>query len=118
MLIKVLRSKIHRATVTQADPNYVGSISIDAVLCEKAGLVEGEAVLVADVNTGARVETYVQKAEAESGTICMNGAAARRISPGDLVIIMGFAYLNPDELRTHRPRIVLVDERNHATKAS
>ncbi len=118
MFIKVLRSKIHRATVTQADPNYVGSISIDANLCEMAKLIEGEAVLVADINTGARVETYVQRAEAGSGTICMNGAAARRISPGDLVIIMGFAYLSPDELKDHHPRIVLVDERNHATRAS
>jgi len=112
MLIKVLKSKIHRATVTAADPDYVGSISIDAGLCEAVGLVPGEAVLVADINNGARVETYVQMAPAGSGTICMNGAAARRISVGDLVIILGFAYLTPDELAGHCPRRVMVDAQN------
>jgi aspartate 1-decarboxylase len=112
VFIKVLRSKIHRATVTEADTHYVGSITIDAALCEEAGLVPGEAVLVADINNGARVETYVLFGEPNSGTICINGAAARRISVGDLVIIMGFAYLTPDEAKGLQPRIVLVDERN------
>jgi len=112
MLVKVLKSKIHRATVTQADVDYVGSISIDRTLCEASGLVDGQAVLVADIANGARLETYVQVAEADSGTICMNGAAARLISPGDLVIIMGFAYLTQEETADHRARIVVVDERN------
>jgi aspartate 1-decarboxylase len=116
MFVKVLKSKIHRVTVTQADPDYVGSISIDASLCEAVGLVAGEAVLVADVNNGARVETYVQLAEPDSGVVCMNGAAARRIPAGDLVIVMGFAYLTPDELKGHRPRAVMVNERNEVVR--
>jgi aspartate 1-decarboxylase len=116
MFVKVLKSKIHRATVTQADPDYVGSISIDASLCEAVGLAPGEAVLVADVNNGARVVTYVQLAEANSGIVCMNGAAARRIAAGDLVIIMGFAYLTPEELKGHRPRTVMVDGRNRVVR--
>ncbi len=112
MLIKVLKSKVHRATVTQADPDYVGSIGIDRALCEAVGLVPGEAVLVADITNGARLETYVQLSEPGSGTICMNGAAARLIDVGHLVIILGFAYLTSEELADHRPRVVVLDERN------
>ncbi len=118
MFIKVLKSKIHRATVTDANVNYEGSISIDAKLCETVGLVAGEAVLVADVNSGTRLETYVQIAEPGSGTICMNGAAARLVSVGDLVIIMGFAYLTPEEGKGHRPRMAYVDQRNQITRTA
>lgn len=116
MLIKVLKSKIHRATVTQADLEYVGSIAIDEGLCEAAGLVQGEAVLVGDINNGARLETYVQLAERGSGTICINGAAAKLVDVGDLVIVMGFGYLTPEELASHRPRVIVVNERNEVVQ--
>ncbi|MBN1347322.1 MAG: aspartate 1-decarboxylase [Phycisphaerae bacterium] len=116
MLVKVLKSKIHRATVTQADVNYTGSIGIDRTLCEKVGLVPGEMVLVADITNGARLETYVQIEEPGSGTICMNGAAAKLIDVGDLVIIMGFAYLTSEESKTHQPCVVVVDEKNRISK--
>ena len=112
MLIKMLRSKIHRATVTESNLLYEGSITIDEALMEAAGLVPGEAVLVSDLNNGSRQETYVMKGERGSGTVCLNGASARLASVGDLVIIMGFAYLAPEELETHRPRQVVVDEHN------
>jgi aspartate 1-decarboxylase len=116
MMVKVLKSKIHRATVTEADVNYTGSIGIDADLCDAVGLVPGELVLVADIDNGARLETYVQLAERGSGTICMNGAAAKLINKGDLAIIMGFAYLTREELADHRPRVVVVNERNEVAK--
>ncbi len=112
MFTKVLKGKIHRATVTDANLEYVGSITIDPTLCEQAGIVEHEAVLVADLNNGTRHETYVVFGEPGSGVICVNGAAARLVSVGDLVIIFGFVYLTPDELTTHKPRILLVDGAN------
>ena len=104
----ILRSKIHNATVTEAHVDYVGSITLDADLIERAGLMDGERVLVADSTNGARVETYVMTGAWESGVVCMNGAAAHRIHKGDRVIVMGFEL-------TDRPiaaRKVLVDERN------
>ncbi len=116
MLVKVLKSKIHRATVTQADTEYIGSISIDQTLCEAVGLVSGEAVLVADLNNGARLETYVQMAKPGGGTICLNGAAAKLVNVGDLVIIFGFGYLSEEELTGHRPRMVLVDGQNRVER--
>jgi aspartate 1-decarboxylase len=112
MLIKVLRSKIHRARVTEAHLEYEGSITIDEDLIEAAGLVTGEAVLVANCNNGTRHETYVIVGERGSGTVCLNGAAARMGEVGDVVIILGFAYLTPDELEGHRPQKIVVDERN------
>jgi aspartate 1-decarboxylase len=116
MLIKVLRSKIHRARVTETHLEYEGSITIDDDLIEAAGLVPGEAVLVANVNNGTRHETYVMRGERGSGIICLNGAAARLGQPGDLVIILGFAYLEPDELANHRPLRVAVDESNRRVR--
>ncbi len=116
MLIKVLRAKIHRGTITQAEIDYVGSITIDPELTEAVGIVEGECVLVADLADGARFETYVILTERGSGTICINGAAARLVSVGDKVIIMGFAYVSPDEQPPVKPRIVLVDEKNRITR--
>ncbi len=104
----LLRSKIHNATVTEARVDYVGSITIDRDLIEKAGLVEGEKVLVADSTNGARVETYVIPAESCSGTVCTNGAAALRIAEGDRVIIMGFE-LGEEPIEARK---VLVDEDN------
>ena len=116
MLRKVLRSKIHRARVTQAEIDYVGSIAIDRGLMDEVGLVNGECVLVSDLANGQRFETYVIEGERGSGMICVNGAAARLVSVGDEVIIMAFGYLGPDEIEPHRPRVVLVDQANRVVK--
>jgi aspartate 1-decarboxylase len=118
MLIKVLRSKIHRARVTETHLEYEGSIAIDQDLIEAAGLVPGEAVLVANLANGSRQETYVMTGEAGSGTICLNGAAARHAQAGDRVIIMGFAYLTPEELERHVPRKVVVDGQNRVLRGA
>ncbi len=112
MLIKVLRSKIHRGRVTATHLEYEGSITIDEDLMEAAGLLEGEAVLVANLSNGTRHETYVIKGERGSGTICLNGAAARLAMVGDPAIILGFAYLSPEELLEHEPRKIVLDESN------
>lgn len=108
----VVNGKIHRATVTEADLHYVGSITIDADLAEAADLVEGEQVQVVDVTNGARLTTYVIPGEPGSGVIGINGAAAHLISPGDLVIIMSFVGLEESERADHSPRVVHVDGRN------
>jgi aspartate 1-decarboxylase len=112
MQITVLRSKIHRVTVTQADLNYIGSITIDETLMDAAGLFEYEKVQVVDLNNGCRLETYVIKGGRDSGVICLNGAAARLIHPNDLVIIMSYAMMDENEIKDHRPKIVFVDENN------
>ncbi len=104
----VLRSKIHNATVTEANPDYIGSITIDAELIERAGMWPGERVLVVSNQSGARLETYVIEGERGSGKICMNGGAARRIGVGEQIIIMGFE-LSAEPLK---PKIILVDGRN------
>ena len=117
MLVKVLRAKIHRATVTDAHVDYVGSITIDPVLLEASGMLPGECVLVADLTNGARFETYIIEGERDSGTICVNGAAARLVTVGDKVIVMAYAYIEPDEAKTLRPQIVLVNENNGMVKA-
>lgn len=116
MLLKVMRGKIHRAKVTEAVAEYVGSITIDRELMDAAGLVPGECVLVADLADGARFETYVFEGAPGSGVICVNGAAARLVAVGDLVIIMAFAYAEPDEARGLKPNVVLVDENNKITR--
>lgn len=118
MTITLLKAKIHRAVVTQADLDYVGSITIDATLMRKAGIVEYEKVLVADLNNGSRFETYVIVGEADSGIICLNGAAAKCVEVGDKVIIMAFAEMTPEEAKTHRPTVVFVDENNRAIQTS
>jgi len=112
LLHKLLKAKIHRATVTRADLDYEGSISIDRTLLEAVGLAEFESVHVWNISNGHRVETYVIEAEAGSGEICLNGAAARLFSPGDLVIIAAFCWLENSELAAHKPKIVIVNERN------
>lgn len=112
MMRTLMTSKIHRATVTQADLHYVGSITIDADLVEAAGLVENEKVAVVDVTSGARLETYVIMGERGSGVISINGAAAHLVSPGDLVIIMAYGMMTESEVRSHRPRVVHVDAMN------
>jgi aspartate 1-decarboxylase len=116
MLRKILRAKIHRATVTQRDIDYVGSLSLDADLMDACGLAGWECVTVADVDNGSRHETYVIPAERGSGMVCVNGAAAHLVNVGDKVIIMCYGYMDDSELARHRPGIVLVDERNHLVK--
>ena len=108
----MLKSKIHRAVVTQAELNYVGSITIDSELMDASGIFEYEKVQIVDINNGNRIETYVIAGEPGSGVICLNGAAARCVEPGDLVIIMAYAAMTPAEAKTHRPTVVFVDEKN------
>jgi aspartate 1-decarboxylase len=108
----MLTSKIHRATVTQADLHYVGSITIDADLMDAARLLPGEQVAVVDIDNGARLETYTIAGPAGSGIIGINGAAARLVAPGDLVIIMAYGQMDDAEARRHKPRVVFVDEFN------
>lgn len=112
MMRILLKSKIHRATVTQADLHYVGSIAIDRALMEAADLLEGERVAIADITNGARLETYVIPAPAGSGIVGINGAAAHLVSQGDLVIIMSYGMFDDAEARALRPRVVHVDQRN------
>ncbi len=112
MQLSMLKSKIHRATVTDANVNYVGSITIDSDLMEKSGIYEWEKVLVADVNNGARLETYVIPGEPGSGCICLNGAAAKCCSVGDTVIIMAFGLVDEAEAKNFQPTIVIVNKDN------
>ncbi|BCV24355.1 aspartate 1-decarboxylase [Gelria sp. Kuro-4] len=112
MLLNLLKAKIHRATVTAADLHYEGSITVDRALMEAAGLLEHERVQVVDVDNGVRLETYVIPGEAGSGTICLNGAAARLVQPGDKVIIMAYTWVSAEEALGFRPRVVLVDQAN------
>ncbi len=112
MELTVLKGKIHRATVTEADLHYVGSITIDQDLMDAAGLVSYEKVLVADIDNGSRQETYTIAGPRGSGIICLNGASARQVSVGDKVIIMAFCQLTPEEAVSHRPWVVFVDDQN------
>lgn len=112
MLTQVLKGKIHRATVTQAELDYVGSITIDEALMEASGIREYERVQVVDVNNGQRLETYVIAGERDSGIICLNGAAARLVQLGDKVIIMAYAWLDEKELKAYAPKVVFVDHEN------
>ena len=112
MLLTLCKSKLHRATVTQANLHYVGSITIDAGLMEAAGIVPFERVQVVDVANGARFETYAVEGQQGSGIICLNGAAARLVHVGDPVIIIAYALMTPEEARAHRPTIVLLKPDN------
>ena len=112
MLIDMLKGKIHRATVVQAELNYVGSITIDQELLDAAGMLEYEKVQVVDVDNGSRFETYAIAGERGSGMICLNGAAARCVSVGDKVIIMTYAQITPEEAKNYHPTVVFVDEKN------
>jgi aspartate 1-decarboxylase len=116
MFIKTLRAKIHRATITEACVDYVGSITIDRDLLEATGIRPGECVLVADLADGARFETYVMEGEPGSGGICINGAAARLVNVGDKVIIIAFAYATLDEADQLTPKIALMDENNRVAE--
>jgi aspartate 1-decarboxylase len=112
MMRKMLRAKIHRATVTQADVDYEGSVTIDRNLLDATDLLPNEAVCIWDVTNGNRLETYAVEGERGSGVICVNGAAAHLIRPGDLVIIAAYTWLDEAEARAHKPKVVFVDEKN------
>ena len=116
MMRIMMKSKIHRATVTQADLDYVGSVTLDAALMEAADLLEGEQVAIVDITNGARIETYAIPGPAGSGVIGINGAAAHRVHPGDLVIIMGYAMMSDEQARTLKPKVVHVDAENRVVK--
>lgn len=112
MLITRFKSKIHRARVTQADLNYVGSITIDEDLMDAANILEGERVQIVNNNNGERLETYVIKGERGSGVICLNGAAARKVAVGDIVIIISYAIMSVEEAKTFQPVAIFPDENN------
>lgn len=116
MFKKMLKSKIHRATITGADLNYEGSISIDPGLIAAAGLREYEAVNIWNITNGERFETYVIRGREGSGDICINGAAARLVSPGDKIIIASFSYYLEEELRKFMPKVIFVDEDNNISE--
>ena len=116
MMRIMMKSKIHRATVTQADLHYVGSVTIDAALMEAADLLEGEKVAIVDITNGARLETYVISGERGSGVIGINGAAARLVHEGDLVIIISYGMYDDAEARALKPSVVHVDEKNRVVK--
>lgn len=112
MFRTLLGGKIHRATVTQADLNYVGSITVDEDLLDAAGILVNEKVQIVNNNNGERFETYTIAGKRGSGVICLNGAAARLVQPGDVVIIMSYVLLSEPEISAHEPKVVLVDEAN------
>src|SRR4029077_20638890 len=116
MRIEVLKSKIHRATVTQAELHYVGSITIDEALMDAAHLIEGEKVQVVNVNNGERLETYVIKGEVNSGVICLNGPAARKGMVGDMVIIISYASMDFEDAKKFKPHLVYPDNNNRLIK--
>lgn len=118
MMLEMLKGKIHRATVTQAELNYVGSITVDEALLEAAGILEYEKVQIVDIDNGNRFETYTICGARGSGMICLNGAAARCVSVGDRIIIMAYAVCDAAEAKTHRPKVVFVDEANQIVKTS
>ncbi len=109
MQIEVMKSKIHRVTVTQADLNYIGSITIDEELMEAANILPNEKVAIVNNNNGARLETYVIKGERGSGVVCLNGAAARLVQPGDVIIIISYAIMDFEEAKTFQPSVVFPD---------
>lgn len=109
MYIEVVKSKIHRVTVTEANLNYIGSITIDEDLLDAANLIENEKVQIVNNNNGERLETYIIKGERGSGVICLNGAAARRVQPGDVVIIMSYAMMDFEKAKTFKPAVVFPD---------
>ncbi|MGD1845910.1 MAG: aspartate 1-decarboxylase [Salibacteraceae bacterium] len=116
MQITVMKSKIHRVRVTEADLNYIGSITIDEDLMDAADLIEGEKVQIVNINNGERLETYVIKGQRASGEICLNGPAARRVAVGDIIIIIAYGIMDQAEAKTFRPTIVFPDETSNALK--
>ena len=118
MTLELLKGKIHRATVIQAELDYVGSITVDEALLEAAGILEYEKVQIVDVNNGSRFETYTISGQRGSGMICLNGAAARCVSTGDKIIIMAYGPYTPDEAKEHKPAVVFVDEENKVNRVT
>lgn len=118
MTVTMLKGKIHRAVVKQAELNYVGSITVDPELMEAAGIYEYELVQIVDVENGNRFETYMIAGEPGSGMICLNGAAARQVQVGDHVIIMCYCQMSPEEVKEHKPKVVFVDDENKIAKVS
>ena len=118
MTITMLKAKIHRATVTQAELDYVGSITVDMDLLEQAGILEYEKVQIVDVNNGSRFETSTIAGERGSGVMCLNGAAARMVQTGDKIILMAYAQVTPEEASELRPTVLFVDEKNKVTKVT
>lgn len=118
MILDMLKAKIHRATVVQAELDYVGSITVDQALLDISGILEYEKVQIVDINNGNRFETYVIAGERDSGMICLNGAAARCVSVGDKIIIMAYAQMTPEEVNEHRPTVVFVDENNRPERVT
>ena len=116
MNITLLKAKIHRAVVKQADLDYVGSITIDSDLLRESGILEYEKVEIADIDNGNRFETYAIAGEAGSGIICLNGAAARCVNVDDKIIIMAYAQMTPEEAKTHKPTVLFVDQDNHIVR--
>lgn len=112
MWVQMVKSKIHRVKVTQAELHYIGSITIDRVLMDAAGLLPFERVQVVNINNGERLETYVIEGEPKTGIICLNGPAARRAQVGDLVIVIGYGYFTPEEAKVHQPMTVFPDAHN------
>ncbi len=113
MLIEVIKSKLHRVTVTEANLNYMGSITIDENLMEAANLIEGEKVQIVNNNNGERFETYIIKGKRDSGVICLNGAAARKVQPGDIIIIMSYALMDFEEAKRFKPAIIYPDTKTN-----
>ncbi|MFT6815254.1 MAG: aspartate 1-decarboxylase [Sphingobacteriales bacterium] len=116
MQIQVFKSKIHRVKITQAELNYVGSITIDEELMEAANIIENEKVQIVNINNGERLETYVIKGEKGSGVVCLNGPAARKAQVGDVVIIISYATMDFEEAKKHKPTVIFPDINNHPIK--
>ncbi len=116
MMLNFFKSKLHRATVTEANLNYIGSITIDEALMEAANIYPNEKVQIVNNNNGARFETYVIKGERGSGTICLNGAAARLVQPGDQVIIIAYCWISEEEARSFKPKAVFLNEKNQVVE--
>ncbi len=112
MMIKAVKSKIHRVTITQAELNYIGSITIDEALMEASNIIEGERVQIVNLNNAARLETYVIKGERGSGVICLNGPSARLVAVGDQVIIIGYGYMDFEEAKSYKPSMIFPGEGN------
>ena len=115
MLLRMFKSKIHRVKVTQAELNYVGSITVDADLLDAANILEGEQVQIVNINNGERFETYTIPGARGSGMVCLNGPAARRVQVGDKVILIAYGFMSEEEAKNHKPTIIFPDEHNHVS---
>lgn len=112
MLLNMFKSKLHRGTVTQADINYVGSVTIDSKLLDQSDILPGERVQIVNLNNGERFETYTIKGESGSGVICVNGAAARLVQPGDKVIIIAYAMMDQESAKSYQPKVLVLNDKN------